>query len=191
MERRRDRIAQMNFRGAHGAISFNEFAHDLLRVTEDYEVDNCSMYYNWMSDGSFEALEYLHGRQKNFGGVEMLPWGHNLFARLPILLHVLPERFIEECFDNFLELLWLRELEEELRDCQENLPPDDDAYVERLLNLQRVILNTRDRVLKKELELAEQAGEYRSSSGAQYRIAPDPTGMKRAREHALVPATPS
>lgn len=177
VEQNRDKIAAMRFRGRHENTSFHDFISDLLHVIEEDEVRDYKVFYSRLSPGFFPALDFLHGRAVLIAGQEMIPWGYNLFARFPILQAPVPERFIEECFSNFIELLWLRDLEDELKDGVDTMPPTaDDGYGLWLIRLQEDILSTRERVMHKELELAEEAAAYKSV-GRGLPVAADPRGM--------------
>ena len=174
VEQHRDRIASMNFRGEHDGTPFRDFVADLLRVIDQDETRSFLDFYNLLFEGFFPSLNFLHGRENR--GLER-PWGHNLFARFPVLQRSVPERFVEECFANFMELLWLRDLEDELKHGVETMPADpDDSYALWLVHLQHDILENRERVLRKELELAEEATIYRSARNDNL-IAADPRGM--------------
>jgi DNA primase len=174
VEQNRDRIASMNFRGEHLGTKFNGFVADLLRVIDEDDTRSFRDFYNLLSDAFFPALNFLHGREARDLG---RPWGHNLFARFPVLQRGVPERFIEDCFSNFMELLWLRDLEDELKDGVDSMPADaDDSYSLWLVHLQHDILENRDRILRKELELAEEATAYRSA-GFPDLVSADPRGM--------------
>ncbi|MGA0595947.1 DNA primase [Enterovirga sp. CN4-39] len=174
VEQNRDRVASMNFRGEHEGTLFRDFVADLLRVIDEDDTRSFRDFYNLLSDGFFPALNFLHGREDRQAS---RPWGHNLFARFPVLQRSVPERFIEESFSNFMELLWLRDLEDELKDGVESMPPDaDDGYSLWLVHLQQDILENRERILRKELELAEEATFYRSAGGGNL-VAADPRGM--------------
>ncbi len=174
VEQHREKIASMHFRGRFADTPFNDFVADLLRVVDADSVRSYLDFYNLLSEGFFPALHFLHGRQDR---ALDRPWGHNLFARFPVLQRTVPERFVEECFSNFMELLWLRDLEDELKAGVADMPPDpDDSYGSWLVNLQSDILDNRERVLRKEGELAEEAGHYRSSTGGGS-VAADPRGM--------------
>ncbi|NNM72950.1 DNA primase [Enterovirga aerilata] len=179
VEQHRDRIASMNFRGEHAGTPFSSFVSDLLRVVDEEDVREFRAFYLRLSPGFSPTLDFLHGHAVEIGGQEILPWGYNLFARFPVLQSPVPERFIEECFSNFMELLWLRDLEDELKTGVEEMPADpDDSYSLWLVHLQHDILEMRERVLRKELELAEEATLYRSV-GRGLAVAADPRGMFR------------
>jgi hypothetical protein len=163
---------------------------DLLNVIDQHEVDHAETFYRFMKPPSYETLEFLHGRRVTAEeGVE-LPWGHNLFARFAILQFPIPERFVAECFTNFLDLLWLRMAEDELTERVLDIEAmqGDVADVDEtgLLSLQRDILETRERARNDELRLAEEASAYRSAGGARYLIAPNPRGYQGPKRHALV-----
>ncbi|MDB5510803.1 MAG: dnaG [Enterovirga sp.] len=186
VEQHRDKVAAMNFRGRTPDLTFNDFVADLLRVIGEYEVQSCRDFYNWLSEGFFPTLSFLHGRFQELHGREF-PWGHNLFARFPVLQRPVPERFIEDCFQNFLEILWLRDLEDELKEGVDSMPPEpDDSYGLWLVNLQQDILENRERIGRRELELSEEATQYRAH-GPQRAVVADPRGMLVGREP---PATP-
>ena len=184
VEQHREKIASMNFRGAHDGVPFNAFVADLMRVVDADDVRSYIEFYNLLGEGFFAGLGFLHGREDRALG---RPWGHNLFARLPVLQRAVPERFVEDCFSTFMELLWLRDLEDELKAGVADMPADaDDSYGSWLVNLQHDILANRERVLHKEQELAEEATMYRSSFDDGTTVAPDPRGMLPSRRPALL-----
>ncbi|HEX8662984.1 MAG TPA: DNA primase [Beijerinckiaceae bacterium] len=190
-QRKSERIVRLHLRGSHDGRSFNEFATELERVVSEYEVDNCRDFYNLMDDGYYGTLDFVHGRQiSNEQGQVVLPWGHNLFARFPILQFPLSETFVERCFDNFFELLLLRDLEDERADLLRHIPQEiTEDYEHHLIGLQRAIQEVGERTLHEELELAEEAGQYRSAGGTRYRIAPNPRGAPKPG-HALLAQEP-
>ncbi len=182
VEHHREKIASMNFRGAHDGVSFNAFVADLLRVVDADDVRSYIEFYNLLGESFFASLGFLHGREDR---ALVRPWGHNLYARFPVLQRAIPERFVEDCFSNFMELLWLRDLEDELKAGVADMPPDaDDSYGSWLVNLQHDILANRERVLHKEGELAEEASAYRSSFEGGTTVGPDPRGMMPTRRLA-------
>jgi DNA primase len=191
--RKSERIVRLHLRGGHDEHPFSDFAAELERVVSEHEVVDCVDFYNLMGDCYYQTLDFLHGRQVSQGAVQLV-WGHNLFARFPILQFPLPELFIERCFNNFFELLLLRDLEDQradlLLELREGNADFSEAYERRLLALQRDIHEIGERTLHEELELAEEATHYRSASGLRYKISPNPRGVPKAKDHPLIPREP-
>lgn len=178
----RESIAQLRFRGFVEAASLHGLVGELLRVLDDYDVGEPSIFYAWAAEDFQEALEALHGRARTMeGGVE-LPWGHNLLARLPVLQFGLPDTFVRACFRNLYERLWLRDLEEEQAEILATLSEEpSEALEERFLVLRKTIQDVRERAAHVELELAEEAAHYRAAGVLPFRIAADPRGMAAAK----------
>jgi DNA primase len=174
VEQNRDRIASMNFRGEYDGMPFRDFVADLLRVIDEDDTRSFRDFYNLLSDSFFPTLNFLHGREhRGFGR----PWGHNLFARFPVLQRPVPERFVEECFTNFMELLWLRDLEDEMTHGVDTMPADaDDSYTLWIVHLQQDIQENHERVMRKQVELDEEATQYRSAANVG-QVSADPRGM--------------
>jgi DNA primase len=189
-QRKSERIVRLHLRGSHDKHAFGDFAAELERVVSDNEVSDCVDFYNLMSDGYYGTLDFLHGRQIMDGQVGLV-WGHNLFARFPILQFPVSESFIERCFSNFYELLLLRDLEDERSLLLSDIPPEiTEDYERHLLGLQREIHEIGERTLHEELELAEEAGQSRSAGGTRYKISPNPRGVPKSSNHPLIPRKP-
>lgn len=162
-------LAHLDLAGEHDGLPFNDFRRGLMDVLADHdEGEGPQAFYNRLDERFFAALDFLHGRADT---ARDLPWGHNLFARLRVLQFVLPSDFVRRCFLNFLEVLRLRDLEEERAARLATLPAEiDEAEEGALLDLQRTILDARDRVLAMEHQLAEEAEAYLSPGGRRFAV---------------------
>ena len=92
----------------------------------------------------------------------------DLFESFPILNFTDNTDFIERCFKHFMVSLKLRDAESELSETVSNLPADIDEYLEqRIMSLQRYILNTRDQIHVEAHDLDEEASAIRTAAGTQ------------------------
>jgi Fic family protein len=103
-----------------------------------------------------------------------------------------PETFLRACFENFYEQLWLRDLKEEQDEIVSTLNEDpSEALEQRFLELRKTIQEVQERSAHAELELAEEAAQYRSAGMLPRRIAADPRGMSAAKPPASPSAAPA
>jgi DNA primase len=162
-------VSQLNLRGSYEGLAFNDFRRGLMDVLLQNESEQTPhFFYNLIDERFFAGLDFLHGRADRAND---LPWGHNLFARMRILQYSLPEDFVRKCFQNFIDIFWLRDREDERADLLANLPQDIDEDMEsELLTLQRSILDMRDHALATEQQLAEEATAYSSPGGRRFTV---------------------
>jgi DNA primase len=93
---------------------------------------------------------------------------HDLLERFPMLSFIENGDFIERCFRHFMVSLKLRDAEQELTDMIANLPADiDEPTEQRIMSLQRYILNTRDGIHAEAHGLDEEASAMRTAAGTQ------------------------
>ncbi len=164
LDERRESIAQLRFRGVAESTTYHDLVGELLRVMSEYEVSDPSIFFAWVGEDYQEALEALHGRARTLPDGFEVPWGHNLFARFPVLQFNPPETFLRACFENFYEQLWLRDLKEEQDEIVSTLNEDpSEALEQRFLELRKTIQEVQERSAHAELELAEEAAQYRSA----------------------------
>jgi DNA primase len=181
LDEQREAVAQLRFRGLAEGVALHDLVGELLRILDDYEVAEPSIFYAWTGADFADALEAVHGRARGLEDDLTLPWGHNLLARLPVLQFGVPDTFVRACFRNLQERLWLRDLEEEQEDILATLSEDpSEALEERFLVLRKTIQEVKERVSHVELELAEEATHYRAGA-VPFRIAADPRGMAAAK----------
>ncbi len=91
----------------------------------------------------------------------------DLYELFPMLRFAEHGDFIERCFRHFMVCLKLRDAEAELADMVTNLPAEIDEQTEqRIMALQRYILNTRDGIHVEAHELDEEASNMRTAAGS-------------------------
>lgn len=180
---RAEEVSQLNLAGEFAGLSFNDFRRGLLDVLLENEVEhNPQFFYNLIDERFFACLHMLHGRAAE---TDDLPWGHNLFARMPILQFTLPTDFVQRCFENFLTVLQLREKEAEQAEALTSLPEElDEAAEAELIGLQQLILEMRERAKAVETQLAEEATGYISPGGRRFRVSPPAPRDEAGPSHA-------
>ncbi|KAA2241048.1 DNA primase [Salinarimonas soli] len=192
LDERREQVAQLRFRGFAERVPHHDLVGELLRVMGEYEVSDPSIFFAWVAEEYQDALESLHGRARTLPDGAQAPWGHNLYARFPVLQFDLPETFLRACFENFYEQLWLRDLKEEQDEIEAALNEDpSEALEQRFLELRKTIQEVKERSAHAELELAEEAAQYRAPGLLPFRIAADPRGMSAAKVPAPGPVDPA
>jgi DNA primase len=92
---------------------------------------------------------------------------HDLLELFPMLHFAAHGDFIERCFRHFMVSLKLRDAELELTEMVANLPAEiDEPTEQRIMALQRYILNTRDGIHVEAHELDEEATAMRTAAGS-------------------------
>ena len=169
-ERAYERIMRVRMRGAYKAesgeaITHQRFIDALMELLTAEAVSGPTEIYRRLDPAFSSALDFFHGRE-----TPESPMGYRLRDRFKILKVPLPHEFVERCFFNFLTIFEVREMEDhlaELLEAVEASSADLEARTEeQLLSLQRELLQTRELVNATELELAEEATQYRYPSGA-------------------------
>ncbi len=91
-----------------------------------------------------------------------------LLERFPVLQFFETGDFIERCFRHFIVSLKLRDAEMELSDTVASLPAEIDEQTEqRIMSLQRYILNTREAIHLEAHDLDEEATAMRTTAGTE------------------------
>jgi DNA primase len=167
----RDQLDRISFRGRHklsnGAIlPFSIFATHLFRLIDEAEVNNATDVYKMINPTFHEILDYLYGRDE--GGK---PRGHRLRERFPILRYHVDDEYVSQCFWHFLEMLILREMEDDFSTEMASLGDHDDAASMRLVALRAAILEATERVLARDLELAEEATAFVAALKPAFKLA--------------------
>ena len=170
-EQAHERIMALRLRGSSKGTEDEPFTHQrfadaLLNLIITEEVHTAREVYQRVDPAFFGALDYLHGRETPDQAM-----GHRLRQRFPIMKLKPSPDFLERCFEHFLEMLELRELEDS-RDELLNRAPGafDDAAEREVLAIQDSVMASRDRVHAAENELAEEAQLYRTPSGGEVRV---------------------
>jgi DNA primase len=168
-EKAHEQILRLRMRGSHSddgqPITHQRFVEALLDLLLVERIEGPADLYRRMDPTFSAALDFFHGRETHDRAM-----GHRLRSRFPILAVYPPRDFVERCFFNFLQIFVVREMEDDLAGLLEDLERApaglDQRSEEHLLSLQRELLETRERANKTELDLAEEAGQYRYPSGA-------------------------
>jgi DNA primase len=164
-----ERIIKVRMRGVYAdggdTVTHQRFVDALMDLLTLEQVDGPAEIYRRLDPVFSGALDFFHGRE-----TPELAMGHRLRSRFRIMGVHPPRDFVERCFFNFLQIFLVREMEDDLAHLLEQIeknPSDLDSRTEEhLLSLQRELIQTRESVNATELELAEEAGQYRYPSGA-------------------------
>lgn len=161
-----ERLMALTLRGSSKgtddeAFTHQAFASGLVDLLMTETIAGAREVYLRLDPRLSGALDYLHGRET--GDKAM---GYRLRQRLPVMKYNPSRDFMERCFWHFLQMLELRELEDQRNELVSRPATtfDDDAERE-IVTLQTEILLIRERVHNVENELADQAKEFRSPSG--------------------------
>jgi DNA primase len=112
----------------------------------------------------------------------------DLYELFPMLHFAEQGDFVERCFRHFMVSLKLRDAEAELADMVANLPAEIDEQIEqRIMALQRYILNTRDDIHVEAHELDEEASAMRTSAGSDGKRSIENAGQIEAQTDNSVP----
>ncbi|MGL5136667.1 MAG: DNA primase [Beijerinckiaceae bacterium] len=166
---RAERLATLQFRGAHkaehfGSVAFERLLSDLLAAIDVGEISGVADLYEALDPFLGDSLDALHGR---VDGQRELEFGHRLFEKLPALRNDFDLRIAGAYMDHFMRQLEFREAEDELQ-LLSTLPADKmtDSAAERLFELKRDIESDRAALALAEHALAEAAsGERKSAFG--------------------------
>jgi DNA primase len=154
LEEKEEGIAKVHFE-----IELQKFQRALYELLVDSKDISVELIYQRLSPTFYEVLEDIHGHQ-----VSVLPRGHRLFARLPIIKIDPPMDFVSECIDHFANILLLAQLKEELENVIAGEDPlASDAIGERLTELVRYIQRQRDLINATDAALADRAKEMRNA----------------------------
>jgi DNA primase len=157
-----DRIAAVTFRGHHklstGEQSYQAFASALMDLIIEEHTPDAASIYQRINPVFYEMLDFLHGRE-----APGQPLGYRLRQQFPVLSYVHDETYFSRCFWNFLNMLIVREMEDELTSKAET---EEIAEAERWFELQSHIHLLRDQITAEENELADLASIYRPKRAA-------------------------
>lgn len=158
-----EEVAALNLSGRHKGHSYSEFLQNLISIFVEQEEVTCLLIYSRLSDQFYEILQSVHGRDERGQ-----PSGHKLREKFPVLNINPPLDFIRECFQHFMDIFVLHDMEEELTLAVEHDFPVDptEEFEMRILSKQREILRRRDSVRSNENRLAEEAADFKAISGA-------------------------
>ncbi len=161
-----ERIVALDLRGAYthdeGEIySYNHFRMHLLNILDDSEVLSAVDIYRRTDPSFFLLLDDIHGSETS-----LLPMGHRLRKRLSILECEPFREFIAECFTHFLDMLSLRNMEDERAQIVDSMNDKfDEADEQSFLALLREIELLRELIKLRDNDLAEQAAHIRNTTG--------------------------
>jgi DNA primase len=167
-----ERIARITLRGTSKGTDDESFGHQrfadgLIDLITTETITSARDVYRRLDPALSCALDYLHGRE-----TPEKPMGYRLRERFPAMrLNTSPD-FFERCFEHFLRMLELREMQDWRDDLMKLAPEMFDEDAEReVLALQGEIMLLRERVHHDENELAEEAQNFRKTSGPGLAIA--------------------
>jgi DNA primase len=161
-----ERIVGLSFRGAYTHEDGTVYGHDqfrqhLLNILDDDEVLSAQDIYRRTDPSFFVLMDDLHGRE-----TPLLPMGHRLHKRFQILGCAGVADFMRECFMHFLDMLHLRQMEDELERLKESAHDTMSEDTERYwFETVREVVHLRDVIKARDNELAEQAAQIRNTTG--------------------------
>ena len=162
-----ERISRITFGGTSKGTDDEPFGHQrfadaLVDLITTETIAGASDVYRRFDPILSGAVDYLHGRQ-----TPERPMGHRLRERFPAMaLNTAPD-FFRRCFQHFLEMLELRDMQNFRDELVKRSPgtfTDDDER--EVLALQGEIMVLRERVHQDENELAEEAHNFSTPSGS-------------------------
>ncbi len=109
--------------------------------------------YDRLKSDFYNTLEDIHGERNGDR-----PWGHHLFQRFPILRLDPPHLYISECLDHFTLLLKVEQMEDHIKELQDDASVSDSASIQ-LLQLVRDFHIQSEAVRRVESRLADDAKE--------------------------------
>ena len=145
-----ERIVGLNLRGIWKGARYSEFLKDCIRVLTDFDDLAPSVFYRQLHPSFSAILEHVHGPETKMGS--------ELIRRLSVLACDPPQSFVLDVFCHFMEMLDVRNLEDEIEELLKVIPIDEDL----LPGLQDELFARKDRILGVEHRLAEAASEIRS-----------------------------
>ncbi|WP_075215385.1 DNA primase [Mongoliimonas terrestris] len=156
-----ERLAVTEFR----VQALEDFKRALYRIAVDLDGTSVASFYEGLDGRFYFVLNEVHGDETrtDFGAV--LPRGHRLRERLPILKFHPGQTFVECCFEQMLERLSLRALAADIEHDMANVGAEtgEDA-VARLMELSRELNRRREELARREQELAEEAKAIRRAT---------------------------
>jgi DNA primase len=152
LDEKQDKILRLKF-----APELDKFCTALYRLLVELEQFSVQQIYDHLGDDFYEVLKDIHGKEE--GGRR---WGYSLFIRFPILTRDPSRDFISRCIDHFARIIHLDELDDDIERFRDAAgQPDNEAAVERLLNLVRERQNEHANIEVEGTELAEEAEEIK------------------------------
>jgi DNA primase len=145
-----ERIVGLNLRGIWKGARYSDFLKDCIRILTDFDNLAPSVFYRQLHPSFSAVLEHVHGPETKMGS--------ELIRRFSVLACDPPQSFVLDVFCHFMEMLEVRDLEDEIEELLKVIPIDEDL----LVGLQDELFARRDRILGVEHRLAEAASEIRS-----------------------------
>jgi DNA primase len=145
-----ERIVGLNLRGIWKGARYSDFLRDCIRILTDFDDLAPSLFYRQLHPSFSAILEHVHGPETKMGS--------EVLRRLPVLACDPPESFILDVFCHFMEMLEVRELEQEVEELLNRVPTDEAL----LLGLRDELFARKDRILAVEHRLAEEGSEIRT-----------------------------
>ncbi|HZY11202.1 MAG TPA: DNA primase [Beijerinckiaceae bacterium] len=146
-----ERIVGLNLRGIWKGAKYSEFLKDCIRILTDFDDLAPSVFYRQLHPSFSAVLEHVHGPETKMGS--------ELLRRLPVLACDPPQSFVLDVFCHFMEMLEVRDLEDEIEELLKIIPIDEDL----LRGLQEEFFSRKDRILAMEHRLAEEGSDIRNS----------------------------
>lgn len=164
-----ERLATVDFRV--GVLE--DFKRALYRIAVDLDDRTVSSFYEALDGRFYFVLNEVHGDEARRDGAVVLPRGHRLRERLPILRFHPPEGFVETCFDLLVERLSLRALAADIEHDMASVgAATDEEQASRIFELARELNRRREELARHEAELAEEAKAIRTAATGARSAAP-------------------
>ncbi len=164
-----ERLATMEFRVA----ALEDFKRALYRIAVDLDHASVSSFYDGLESRFYFVLNEVHGDESRMERGAVLPRGHKLRERLPILKFHPPEAFVIICFQVMLERLSLRGLASDIEHDMTTVGADtDEEAMARIFELSRELSRRREELVRQEQQLAEEAKAIRSATTGANSAAP-------------------
>ncbi len=164
-----ERLARVEFR----VQALDDFKRALYRIAVDLDDRSVSSFYEALDGRFYFVLNEVHGDEIRRDGGAVLPRGHRLRERLPILRFHPPEPFVEICFELLLERLSLRSLAADIEHDMVSVgEATDEEQAARIFELARELNKRREELARHEAELAEQAKAIRAATTGANSAAP-------------------
>ncbi|WP_181708529.1 DNA primase [Chthonobacter rhizosphaerae] len=145
--------------------ALEDFKRALYRIAVDLDAASVASFYEGLDGRFYFVLNEVHGDETrtDFGAV--LPRGHRLRERMPILKFHPSQRFVENCFESMLERLSIRSLAADIEHDMDDVGADtDESAMARLFELSRELNRRREELARREQELAEEAKAIRQAT---------------------------
>ena len=146
-----ERIVGLNLRGIWKGAKYSDFLKDCIRILTDFDDLAPSVFYRQLHPSFSAVLEHVHGPETKMGS--------ELLRRLFVLACDPPQSFVLDVFCHFMEMLEVRDLDDEIEELLKIIPIDEDL----LRGLQEEVFSRKDRILAMEHRLAEEGSDIRNS----------------------------